>query len=82
MARAPTRWVDFELEHHAQTSEEAAMTEERQQSGGADEDPGPVKDSDAERITGPESSGDEDREVAPADRSDDPTPPGAPPDAA
>ncbi len=58
------------------------MTEEHQQPEGEDEDPGPVKDSDAERITGPESSGDEDQEVAPADRSEDPSPPGAPPEAA
>jgi hypothetical protein len=57
------------------------MSEEREQSEAQDEDPGPVKNSDAERITGPESSGDEDRELAPADRSEDPDPPGAPEDA-
>jgi hypothetical protein len=54
------------------------MAEEPQTREDADQDPGPVKDSDAERVTGSEASGDEDRELAPADRSEEPSPPGAP----
>lgn len=53
------------------------MTEERQSQADANEDPGPVKDSDAERVTGREASGDEDHELAPADRSEESSPPGA-----